>query len=110
MCAFPAGIVLGRNPTLMPHFLLSADSPRLFLSLSAKSHRETDSIARSQQDYSFAGVESSLCEIVYGPNDSKVDVLQTTFTAHEFASKLANTLYAWKGQMLIALGHSVSQV
>lgn len=109
VCAFPAGIVLGRNPTLMPHFLLSADSPHLYLSLSAKSHRETDSIAWSQQDYSFAGAESSLCEIVYWPNNSKEDVLQMTSTAHEFASKLANTLYAWKEQMLmllIALGHS----
>lgn len=109
VCAFPAGMFLGRNPTLIPHFLLSADSPRLWLSLSAKSHRETDSIAWSQQDYSFAGAETSLCEIVYRPNSSKEGVLQTTSTAHEFASKLENTLYAWKEQMLmllIALGHT----
>lgn len=35
VCTFPAGFFfLGRNPALIPHFLLSADSPHLCLSRS----------------------------------------------------------------------------
>lgn len=86
MCVHSPLEYLGRNPALIPYFLLSADS--LFRSHLAKSHRETDSIARLQQDYSFVGAKPGLCEIVYRPSNSKEDVLQMVFCAHE--GELAN--------------------